>query len=105
VTVANNGIQGRGVSAEGLTVSLTIPPDMSATGAGYQGVRTDDKTNAVVATWKLDRSGPKDQEKLSVTLAKPVTAASNLKGDIRWTKPSPKSGPSTDAVNIAPPAL
>jgi mono/diheme cytochrome c family protein len=108
VTVTNAGIQGRGVTAEGLTISLAIPPDntvVSATGTGYQGVQTDQKTNAPVAMWKLDRSGPKDQEKLSITLAKPVTAASNLKGDIRWTKPSPKSGPNADVVNIAPPPL
>jgi hypothetical protein len=91
------------VIAEGLTVSLTIPADttvVAATGTGYQGVHTDEK--ASVATWKLPRSAPKDQEKLSITLSKPVTAAANLSGDIRWTKPSPKSGASTDVVNIAP---
>jgi cytochrome c553 len=108
VTVTNTGVQGRGVIAEGLTISLTIPADttvVAATGTGYQGVHTDDKTKATVATWKLPRSAPKDQEKLSVTLSKPVTATANLKGDIRWTKPSPKSGPSADIVNIAPAPL
>jgi cytochrome c553 len=108
VTVTNTGVQGRGVIAEGLTISLTIPADttvVAATGTGYQGVHTDDKTKATVATWKLPRSAPKDQEKLSVTLSKPVTATANLRGDIRWTKPSPKSGPSADTVNIAPAPL
>jgi cytochrome c553 len=108
VTVTNNGVQGRGVIAEGLTVSLTIPADttvVAATGTGYQGVRTDEKTKATVATWKLPRSAPKDQEKLSITLSKPVTAAANLRGDIRWTKPSPKNGPSADVANIAPAPL
>jgi cytochrome c553 len=108
VTVTNTGVQGRGVIAEGLTISLTIPADttvVAATGTGYQGVHTDDKTKATVATWKLPRSAPKDQEKLSVTLSKPVTAAANLRGDIRWTKPSPKNGPSADVVNIAPAPL
>src|SRR3984893_2352834 len=77
LTVTNNGMQGRGVIAEGLTVSLTIPADTSvvaATGTGDQGAQ------ASVATWKLPRSGPKDQEKLSITLSKPVTAAANLRG-------------------------
>ena len=40
VTVTNNGMQGRGIVAEGLTVSLTIPADttvVAATGTGYQG--------------------------------------------------------------------
>jgi hypothetical protein len=108
VTVTNNGVPGKGVIAEGLTISLTIPADttvVAATGTGYQGVHTDDETKATVATWKLPRSAPKDQEKLSITLSKAATAAADLNGDIRWTKPSPKSGPSTDAVNIAPAPL
>jgi len=108
VTVTNNGVQGRGVIAEGLTINLTIPPDttvVAANGTGYQGVHTDERTKATVATWKLPRSAPKDQAQLSITLSKPVSAAANLRGDIRWTKPSPKSGPSTDVVNIAPAPL
>jgi hypothetical protein len=108
VTIANNGVQGRGVIAEGLTINLTIPADTSlvaATGDGYQGTHVDDKTKATVATWKLARSAPKDQEKLSVTLSKAVTASANLRGDIHWTKPAPKSGPSTDVVIIAPAPL
>jgi cytochrome c553 len=108
VTVTNTGVQGRGVIAEGLTISLTIPADttvVAGTGTGYQGVHIDEKTKATVATWKLPRSAPKDQEKLSVTLSKPVTATANLRGDIRWTKPSPKSSPSADVVNIAPAPL
>jgi mono/diheme cytochrome c family protein len=106
VTVTNNGVPSRGVTAEDVTVSLTIPADtavVAATGTGYEGVHTDDKTKATVATWKIPRSGPKEQEKLSITLSKPVTAAANLKGDIRWAKPAPKNGPSTDVVVIAPP--
>jgi cytochrome c553 len=104
VTITNNGVQGRGVIAEGLTINLAIPADtdvVAATGAGYQGTHVDDKTKATVATWKLARSAPKDQEKLSITLSKAVTAAANLKGDIHWTRPAPRSGPSTDVVNIA----
>jgi cytochrome c553 len=108
LTVTNNGVQGRGVIAEGLTINLAIPADTSvvaATGDGYQGTHVDDKTKATVATWKLERSAPKDQAKLSITLSKAVTASANLKGDIHWTKPAPKSGPSTDAVAIAPAPL
>ena len=108
VTVTNNGVQGRGVIAEGLTINITIPADttvVAGDGTGYQGVHTDERTKATVATWKLPRSAPKDQAKLSITLSKPVSAAANLRGDIRWTKPSPKNGPSTDVVNIAPAPL
>jgi len=108
VTITNGGFQGRGVIAEGLTINLTIPADttvVAATGTGYQGTHVDDRTKATVATWKVPRSAPKDQEKLSVTLSKAATAAANLRGEIRWTKPAPKNGPSADVVNIAPPAL
>jgi mono/diheme cytochrome c family protein len=108
VTVRNNGLPGKGVIAEGLTINLTIPADttvVATTGTGYQGTHTDDKTKATVAMWKLPRSAPKDEEKLSITLSKPATAAANLRGDIQWTKPSPKNGPSADVVNIAPAPL
>jgi cytochrome c553 len=108
VTITNNGLPGKGVIAEGLTINLTLPADttvVAATGTGYQGTHIDDETKATVATWKIARSAPKDQEKLSVTLSKAATAAANLKGDIHWTKPSPKDGPSTDVVNIAPAPL
>jgi mono/diheme cytochrome c family protein len=104
LTVANNGLQGKGVIAEGLTVSLTVPPDttvVAATGTGYQGVRTDDKTKATVAVWQLPRSAPKDREQLTITLSKAATAAGNLKGEIRWAKPAPKTGPGSDVVAIA----
>jgi cytochrome c553 len=102
VTITNNGVQGRGVIAEGLTVSLTIPAGnnvVAATGPGYQGV------NQNVATWKLPRSAPKDQEHLSITLAQPVTQAANLRGTITWAKPGPKTGPNGDVANIAPAPL
>ena len=108
VTVRNNGLPGKGVIAEGLTINLTIPADttvVAATGPGYQGTHTDDKAKATVATWKLPRSAPRDEEKLSITLSKPATAAANLRGDMHWTKPSPKNGPSADVVNIAPAPL
>ena len=87
---------------------MQIPADVqvvAATGTGYQGVHADDKAKANVAVWSLPRSAPKDQEKLSITLSKAATASANLKGDIHWTKPAPKSGPSTDVVNIAPAPL
>jgi cytochrome c553 len=108
VTVANNGLAGKGVTAEGLTVSLNIPADsqvVAATGTGYQGVHADEKAKANVAVWKLPRSAPKDEEKLTITLTKVGTATDNLRGNIRWSKPAPKVGPSPDAVNIAPAPL
>jgi mono/diheme cytochrome c family protein len=101
LTVTNNGVQGKGMLAEGMTVSLTIPAGnnvVAATGQGYQGVVNN------VATWKLARSAPKDQEKLSITLSQAVTQAANVRGTLTWAKPAPKIG--TDVpVNIAPAPL
>jgi mono/diheme cytochrome c family protein len=106
--VSNNGLQGKGIIAEGLTVSLNIPAGtnvVAATGTGYQGVHVDDKTKGSVATWKLARSAPKEQENMTITLSKAGTGSDNIKGDIRWAKPGPKTGPNRDVVNIAPAPL
>ena len=108
LTVTNGGLQGKGLIAEGVTVSLNIPAGnnvVAATGQGYQGVRTDDKTKASVAVWQVPRSAPKDQERITITLSKAATAAANLRGEIRWAKPAPKTGPSQDVANIAPAPL
>ena len=108
VDIANGGLQGKGVIAEGVTVTRDIPKGVdvvAATGTGDQGVHVDDKTKATVAEWRLPRSAPKDQEKLSITLSKAGTQADNLKGTIRWAKPAPKTGPNTDNVAIAPAPL
>src|ERR1700692_1978742 len=56
VTVTNGGLAGKGVIAEGLTVSLNIPAEaqvVAATGTGYQGVHTDEKAKANVEGWEL----------------------------------------------------
>ena len=108
LAVTNGGLQGKGLIAEGVTVSLNIPADttvVAATGTGYQGVRTDEKTKGSVAVWQLPRSAPKDQERITITLSKAATAAGNLRGEIRWAKPGPKTGPSQDAAVIAPAPL
>jgi mono/diheme cytochrome c family protein len=108
LTVTNGGLAGKGVIAEGVTVTLQIPADaqvVAATGTGYQGVHADDKAKANLAVWKLPRSAPKDQERISITLSKPGTATDNLRGNIRWAKPAPKDGPGVDVINIAPAPL
>jgi hypothetical protein len=108
LTVTNDGLQGKGVIAEGIMVSLNVPADttvVAATGTGYQGVRTDEKTKAGVAVWQVPRSAPKDQERITITLSKAATAAANLRGEIRWAKPGPKTGPNLDVAAIAPAPL
>jgi len=58
-----------------------------------------------VAVWQVPRSAPKDQERITVTLSKAATAAANLRGEIHWAKPAPKTGPSQDVAAIAPAPL
>jgi hypothetical protein len=75
LTVTNIGVQGKGMIAEGLTVSLTLPAGnnvVAATGQGYQGVANN------VASWKLARSASKDQEKLTVTLSQALAQGANV---------------------------
>jgi cytochrome c553 len=100
--VANNGLQGKGLTAEGVTVQLAIPAGanvVSATGAGYQGVKGN------MAVWQVPSLAPKDQQSYTITLSKAATQQDNLRGNIKWAKPAPKTGPSEDVVNIAPAPL
>jgi mono/diheme cytochrome c family protein len=108
LTVENNGVKGKGLTASDITVSLTIPAEttvVTATGTGYKGVSTDDKTKASVATWQLPASAAKDQERVTVTLSKAATAAANLRGELRWLRPEKKNGPTHDNAPIAPAPL
>jgi cytochrome c553 len=108
LTVANNGLPGKGLSADDVTVSLAIPAEttvVGATGIGYQGVHADDQTRASVAVWQLPHSAPKDEARLTITLSKAATAAANLRGELRWARPSAKNGPTHDTAPIAPPPL
>lgn len=102
VDVSNNGLAGKGLTAEGVTVRLNIPQGanvVSATGTGYQGVQGN------MAVWQIPSLAPKDQQNLTITLSKAGTEQDNLRGNIRWAKPAPKTGPSEDVVNIAPAPL
>jgi len=102
VDVTNGGLQGRGVIAGGVKVTLNIPDDtnvVAAGGPGYQG--TSMANGKQVATWLIQRSAPGDHNTLTITLNKAGTAASNLNGNITWASPGPKQGPSQDVVNIA----
>jgi cytochrome c553 len=100
--VNNNGLPGRGLTAEGVTVRLNIPAGVTvvgATGIGYQGVQGN------AAVWQIPSLAPKDQQSYTITLSKAATQQDNLRGNVRWVKPAPKTGPSEDVVNIAPAPL
>ena len=105
VTVLNNGMQGKGLAAEGVTVNVIIPQGvtvMNGAGPGYQGVRTEGGNS--VAVWTLPALAPKETQNLTLTLSRPATAQDNLRGTVRWAKPAPKAGPSQDVIQFALPA-
>jgi hypothetical protein len=105
--VTNTGVQGTGLTAEDLTVTLALPAGakvVKATGAGYQGVRRDEQAKADVAVWAVPRMAAGDRQTYTLTLSQAGTARDNVRGVIRWTRPTVKTGPS-DSENIAPAPL
>lgn len=107
LNVTNGGLPGKGLTAEDLTVLLVVPAGasvVSTTGAGYQGVRADAEAKASVAVWQVPRMAPKDRQTFTVTLSRAGSAADNVRGSVRWTRPAVKTGPS-DSVNVAPAPL
>lgn len=107
LTVESLGIPDRGLAAEDLTIALVIPAGakvVGTAGSGYQGVRADAALKADVAVWQLAKIAPREHQTYSLTLSKAGTAADNVRGAIRWTKPAVKTGP-VDEVAIAPAPL
>lgn len=104
LNVENGGLKGKGLTAEDITISLVVPAGVnvvSTTGAGYQGVRQDAELKGNVAVWRLPRIAPKEHQSYSITLSRAATATDNVRGNIKWAKPTVKTGP-TDQAAIAP---
>ncbi|OFW03030.1 MAG: hypothetical protein A3I61_05390 [Acidobacteria bacterium RIFCSPLOWO2_02_FULL_68_18] len=107
LNVENIGLQNRGLTAEDLTINLVVPAGatvVKTTGGNYQGVRQDAGLKASVAVWQLNRLAPKDHQTYALTLSRAGTQSDNVRGVIRWTKPTVKTGP-VDQANIAPAPL
>ena len=103
LTVESLGVPNRGLTAEDLTIALVVPAGAtvaSTTGSGYQGVRADAALKANVAVWQLSKIAPREHQTYSLTLSRAGTAADNVRGAIRWSKPVAKTGP-IDEVAIA----
>jgi len=101
LVVQNGGLEGKGLTAEDLTVTLVLTPGTkvtSATGDGYRGAKNDPQAKADVAVWQLARLAPKKEQKYTITLASGGIAS----GNVRWTKPAQGTG-SPDQVAITMP--
>ena len=104
--VDNYGLQGKGLTAQEITVRVQIPKDatvVSTTGAGYQGVKMDGGNS--FAEWSLPQLGPKQIQNYSITLSKAGTEQDNVRGQIRWNKPVVKGANAWDQANINPAPL
>ena len=99
--VKNTGVEDIGLTAEDVTVTLVVPAGATvaaASGAGYQGVSRDEQANAEVAVWGVARMAPGDRRTYTLALSQAATAENNLRGAIRWTKPTVSTGPSDTQI-------
>jgi mono/diheme cytochrome c family protein len=105
LNVKNTGLDGRGLTAEDVTVTLAVPAGatvVTATGAGYEGVRRDEQAKADVAVWRVPRMAPGDRQTYTLTLSRAGTAKDNVRGTLRWMKPAVKTG--SNDQEVIPPA-
>ena len=103
LVVENNGLAGKGLAAEDITIRLALRPGTTvsnATGAGYQGVRNDPDLKADVAVWQLPRLRAKENQTYTLTVA---SGGGITRGVVRWTKPAQGTGLPSE-VNVAMPA-
>jgi hypothetical protein len=103
LNVENLGLPGKGLTAEGITVSLVLPTGatvVNATGAGYKGAHMDAKEKAQVAEWSWPKAGPRDKQAYTITISKAGSGKDNLRGLIHWEKPMIKPGPTGDEIAI-----
>lgn len=103
LVVQNNGLVGKGLAAEDITVLLALTPGTkvaTTTGAGYQGVRTDPELKSEVAVWQLPRLGATETQNYTIAVA---SGGGIARGVVRWTKPVQGTG-MPDQINVAMPA-
>jgi cytochrome c553 len=102
LNVDNSGVEGIGIAAEDVTLSLVVPDGasvVSATGAGYRGVGRDADNDADVAVWEIASIGAQDRQTFTLTLSQAGTAGNDVHGRLAWATPSV----TTPFVNIAAP--
>jgi mono/diheme cytochrome c family protein len=93
LNVTNAAVPNKGLSAEDATISLVVPAGMkvvSADGPGSQGVTRDAKDNTEVATWRVPKIAPRDQQRYTITLAGTAAGGAVPRGYIGWARPVAK---------------
>jgi len=89
--------KGKGVTAENVTIVLPLAPGakvVSATGAGYQGVRADEDTTLQAAIWQLPKIAPAEKQTYTITISGSAGKPADLFKDpfLRWTSPGMRKG-------------
>jgi mono/diheme cytochrome c family protein len=86
IDVVNNGVKGKGVTNDDVTVSLTLPAGAKVVGTTgtFEGVKADAAAKGDVATWKVGRLAAGDRQTVTITLGQP---APQMRGVIRWGTP------------------
>ena len=105
LNVENEGIAGKGPTAEYLTIGLTLPSGstvLNTSGAGYQGIRRDLQSGADVAVWTAPSMAAQESQTYTITLSAPAAGAEPLRGELRWSRPVLGDG-GDDSANINPP--
>jgi len=109
LNLANNGEVGKGLTAQGVVIDVILPAGTTvtaATGDGYKGVHMDAAAKGNVAEWTVPRLAPNQSQAFTISLSQAPANPADLKGTVRWAKPSPKTGPNGDVLNfvLRPPA-
>ena len=97
--VGNEGLPGKGLTAENVTVSLVLKPGTKvkgATGEGYKGVKTDAKGD--MAVWQFAKLAPKNEQKLTITL----DSGGITSGNVTWAKPTVGNGTADQIAIVVP---
>jgi len=92
--VENESVRQKGLTAEDVTISVAVPAGtkvVSATGTGYQGVKTNEQTKADEAVWRLPSLAPRDHQTLTITLAGIPDGNAVPRGTVKWVKPAAKA--------------
>ena len=103
LNLANNGEPGKGLTAQGLVIDVILPAGTTVTGTtgdGYKGVHMDAAAKGNVAEWMVPRLAPKQSQAFTISLSQAPANPADLKGMVRWAKPSPKAGPNSDVLNF-----